>query len=59
MCHRKRYWEQRDERFEQELRELYDRQRERPEPPTPVLKREADEHPVAEPEREEVPTLRS
>jgi hypothetical protein len=51
MCHDR--WirrERRDERFEEELRFLFDRERERQEPPTPVVEREPDTDPVAEQE---------
>jgi hypothetical protein len=49
--------ERRDERFEEELRFLLDRERERHEPPTPVVEREPDTDPAAEraPDEEPVP----
>jgi hypothetical protein len=54
MCHE--YWmrrqRRREERFDEELRYLFD-ERERPEPPAPVVEHELDEHP-AEPERTRV-----
>ena len=45
MCHE--YWtrreKRREERFDEELRHLVDEERPRPERPTPVVEREADE----------------
>ncbi|MFL5826092.1 MAG: hypothetical protein ACJ76V_06175 [Thermoleophilaceae bacterium] len=58
MCHSRRRYDERDERFERELRDLYDRQRERPDKVTPVVEKEPAETP-AEPEREEAPVFRS
>ncbi len=56
MCHSRWFRrEERDERFEQELRYLLDREPERSRPATPVVEREPGEEPVAEPERERVP----
>jgi hypothetical protein len=58
MCHERWFRrEHREERFDEELRFLMDRERERPEPPTPVLEREPDTNPVAEraPDEEPVP----
>jgi hypothetical protein len=49
MCHERWFRrERRDERFEEEVRFLMDRERERREPPTPVVEREPDTDPVAE-----------
>ena len=52
MCHE--YWtrggRRRDERFDEELRHLVDEEHRRPERPTPVVEREADEEPQ-DPER--------
>jgi hypothetical protein len=56
MCHER--WirrERRDERFEEEVRFLLDRQREQPERPTPVVEHEPDTKPVAEPDPERAP----
>jgi hypothetical protein len=56
MCYSKRFSrEERDERFEQEVRFLLDRERARPEHTTPIVKREPSEQPVAEREPERVP----
>ncbi|HEX8857128.1 MAG TPA: hypothetical protein VF752_16155 [Thermoleophilaceae bacterium] len=59
MCHSRRWYEKRDESFERELRDLYDRARERPEKVTPVVEKESADEPTAEPEREDAPVLRS
>jgi hypothetical protein len=54
MCHE--WWTDRErrraERFDEELRYLLD-ERERPEPPAPVVERKPDEQPV-DPERQRV-----
>lgn len=56
MCHNRRFSrEERDERFEEEVRFLLDRERGRSQPTTPVVEREPREQPVAEPEPERVP----
>jgi hypothetical protein len=49
MCHEwwtRRERRRREERFDEELRYLLDRELERPEPPMPVVKAEADEEPL-------------
>jgi hypothetical protein len=47
MCHE--WWtrreRRREERFDEELRYLLDQERERPEPPMPVVKADVDEEP--------------
>jgi hypothetical protein len=56
MCHSRMFRrEERDERFEEELRYLLDHESAPREPTTPVVEREPGEEPVAEPERERVP----
>jgi hypothetical protein len=60
MCYSKRFSrEERDERFEEEVRFLLDRERGRSEPTTPVVEREPRERPVAEPEPKRVPAANS
>ncbi|MBX5469904.1 MAG: hypothetical protein IRZ21_08395 [Thermoleophilaceae bacterium] len=57
MCHSRRYRDEwRDERFDEELRHLMDRERERPRRETPVVERESGADPVAE--REPAPATR-
>jgi hypothetical protein len=56
MCHE--MWfrrERRDERFEAELRDLMDRERERPEQPTPIVEREPDADPAVKRTPDEAP----
>lgn len=49
MCHEKWFRrEHREERFEAEVRDLMNRERERREPPTPVVEREPGTDPVVE-----------
>jgi hypothetical protein len=56
MCYSRQFRrEERDERFERELRYLLNREPERSEPTAPVVEREPGEEPVAGPERERVP----
>jgi hypothetical protein len=58
MCHERWFRrEQREERFEEELRFLLDRERERRERPTPVVERETDADPVAERAPDEEPVV--
>ncbi|HEX6457881.1 MAG TPA: hypothetical protein VF032_03100 [Thermoleophilaceae bacterium] len=60
MCHERWFRrEQRDERFESELRDLMDRERERPEPPTPLAEHKPDADPVAERSPHEAPVAGS
>jgi hypothetical protein len=58
MCHERWFRrERRDERFEEEVRFLLDREKERPKPPTPVVERESDRDTRAEPEPEKAPVV--
>ena len=60
MCHSRRSrWEERDRRFERELRHLFERERERPEPPTPVVEHDLDEEHADQPPAEEVTATRA
>lgn len=60
MCHSR--WlrrELRDDRFEEELRDLFDRERGEPsERPTPIVEHETDVQLVAESPQENVPAAR-
>ena len=51
--------EDREERFEEEVRYLFDRERERSERQTPVLEHDSDEESAAESPPQEVPAIRS
>jgi hypothetical protein len=57
MCHERwmRRERRREERFDEELRDLVD-ERERTEPPTPVVEHDRDEQP-ADPDRPRVETV--
>jgi hypothetical protein len=60
MCHERWFRrEQREERFDEELRFLMDRERERREPPAPVVEHQPDTDPVAERAPDEVPVAGS
>jgi hypothetical protein len=60
MCHDRWFRRrERDERFEDELRFLLDRERERSEPTTPVVEHDPDTDPVAEPAPDDAPVVRS
>jgi hypothetical protein len=60
MCHERWFRrKERDERFEEELRFLMDRERERPDPPTPVVERKPGTEPVVEREPDEAPVASS
>ena len=60
MCHSRHFlWRERDERFEQEVRRLFDREAEKREPPTPVVQHDPDAEPAAEPPVEEVTAAQS
>jgi hypothetical protein len=60
VCHSR--WlrrELRDERFEEELRDLFDRERREPsERPTPIVEHETDVELATESPREDVPAVR-
>lgn len=61
MCHSR--WirrELRDERFEEELRDLFDRERpEHPSEPAPIVEHETDVELAAETPQDDVPAVRS
>lgn len=58
MCHERWFRrQQQEERFEEELRFLMDRERERPEAPTPVVEHEPDTDPVVERTPDEAPVV--
>jgi hypothetical protein len=58
MCHERWFRrERRDERFEEELRFLFDREKERQEPPTPVVEREPDTDRAVEREPDRDPVV--
>jgi hypothetical protein len=51
--------EEREERFEEEVRDLFERERERPERPTPVFERDTEEESAAESPAQEAAATRS
>jgi len=60
MCHERWFRrEHREERFDEELRDLMQRERERPDPPTPVLEREPEGEPRVERTPDDAPVAGS
>ena len=60
MCHERWFRRERhDERFEAELRDLMDRERERPEQATPIVEREPGADPAVERTPDEAPVTGS
>lgn len=50
MCHARHFlWRERNERFEEDVRRLFDRDGELRQPPEPDIERELDHEPVHEP----------